>query len=1101
MKKLFYLIISLILINETMLALPNPITNQASVNTNINNDMPKYIPGAVIVKFKANSQFLSGDKKAKLELMKSAFESTVISVETPFKEMIKPADDFNGVSRITEIRFSSAVDAFTLAQEISKNPDVEYAEPMYERKLSEFVPNDSRYSLQWGPKKIGLEKAWELTQGSPDVVIGIVDSGVFMNHEDLKDNIWTNPNEIPGNKIDDDKNGYVDDVNGWDFVGNYVGGNFLPDNNPQPTSNQVNHGTHVAGCAAALGNNGVGVAGSAWNCKILPIKVASDNPGVGGIYNGYQGILYAASMGADIINCSWGGQGYSQAEQEIVKQATDMGSIVIAAAGNEGRNMAYYGQYPAQLDYILSVGSSSQNDAVSGFSNYGWSNCVYAPGSGIQSTIPGNAYTSMDGTSMASPVLAGVAALVKSLHPTWKFKEMYHQLRSTSDDIFSGGNRDARLLYYGRVNAFKAVSYNSEFTPNTIPGISLFDYSIANQKEITKYGKFKSTFIFRNYLASSNLVTITLEPFDNFISLSNNSITIANFDSTKNQTMELDLTLEQSNPWFDGPAKILVKYESSNYIDYEVIEIPIKIKSPNKSAAVAYIPTYLYASWFGAHSPTKNVFWAVGYSPTYQKGLYFGLQGGQSVFNLTPLKDTLTSVFATDLMNAFMSSVQLNKCEVLKTSDGANSFERIEVTSITKFINQIYFFTDKYGLILGDPLANKFGIGYTIDGGASWKKIPQQPVAQAGENGFVGSVCFYKDNVWFGTGRGRILHSQDKGQAWTDGTVEVGKLIHKIAFGNESRGLALYGVSNSAAPTLIAATSDGGKNWQKNVMDFATLGQMPVDLFSADDTDDIFVVTHEGRIYRTANLGKTWTSILTSSAMPLKRTAVNCSEENGRLWMVNDYVSYTDFIYGAPNPQLTLESENNIIFKKTEVGKVNLANVKLRNTGNTIIEFDSVYIENSPDNEFSVLAGISTDFELNQAGTIKLKFSPISKGIKTGNLIIQTNAQDFTLPISGEAFDAGSVEELQTIGFSIESLSPNPADGLIYINYTSDNAVNLNIGLYDVNGSLLRNVYTGITASGTSNVSIKTDDLAVGTYYLNISIDDKNAMMKFVVKR
>jgi len=1014
--------------------------------------------------------------------------------------MKNPNKDMYGISRITEIKFSSGVDAYKLAQEISKNPDVEYAEPMYERKLCETVPNDPRYTLQWAPKVIGLEKAWDITQGSSDVVIAIVDGGVFMNHEDLQANIWTNPKEIPDNGIDDDGNGFIDDVHGWDFVGNYTGGAFYPDNDPQPTSTAIQHGTHVAGCAAAVGNNGIGIAGSAWNCKILPVKVGSDNPNMSGIYNGYQGIQYAAEMGADIINCSWGGPGYSQAEQDIINHVTtELGSIVIVAAGNDGHNMAYYGQYPAQLDNIISIGSSDQSDGVSSFSNFGAANCVYAPGSGIQSTIPGNSYTNMDGTSMASPVLAGVAALVKSLHPTWKFKEMYHQLRSTSDDIFSGGNENKRLLYYGRVNAFKAVSYNSPNSTNTIPGISLKDYTIGNNKDINKYGTFNSSFTFRNYLAKADLVTITMTPTDDFISLTQSTFTIVNFDSTKNQTLNIDLTLKQSNPWFDGPAKILVKYESNNYVDYQVIEIPIKIKSPNRTATLAYIPSYFYANWYGSHSPTKNVFWVVGYSPTFQRGLYFGI-GSTSNFNYTQYNEQLTSVYAFDFLNAYFGSTQTNMCEVLKTADAANSFSRVNVTTITPFINEIYFFNSNYGIILGDQISNKFGVGYTSDAGATWKKIPQQPVAQAGENGFVGSYYFYKDNVWFGTSRGRVLHSTDKGQAWTDGTIETGKPIQKIAFQNENNGLALYGNENET-PTQLAATNDGGKTWQKDVMDFATLSQLPVDLFSAEDAQDIFVATHEGRIYRTPDLGKTWTPILSSIAQPIKLADVNCSEESGRLWMVNDYISYTDFIYGAPNPQLTNLSGSNIVFKKTEVSKANLADFKLQNTGNTIIEIDTVYIENTPDNEFSIISNIAKELDLNQGGTIKLRFSPLSAGVKTGNLIIKSDAQNYTIPISGEAYSPGSVKELENMGFRVVSLSPNPADGQVNLSYNTNNAVNLGIDLYDLHGLLVSNIYKGITSIGPNNLKIKTADLATGTYYLNISIDGTTAVMKFVVKR
>jgi hypothetical protein len=216
---------------------------------------------------------------------------------------------------------------------------------------------------------------------------------------------------------------------------------------------------------------------------------------------------------------------------------------------------------------------------------------------------------------------------------------------------------------------------------------------------------------------------------------------------------------------------------------------------------------------------------------------------------------------------------------------------------------------------------------------------------------------------------------------------------------------------------------------------------------------------------------------------------------------VNDYISYTDFIYGAPNPQLTNLSGSNIVFKKTEVSKANLADFKLQNTGNTIIEIDTVYIENTPANEFSIISNIAKELDLNQGGTIKLRFSPLSAGVKTGNLIIKSDAQNYTIPISGEAYNPGSVKELENMGFRVVSLSPNPADGQVNFSYNTNNAVNLGIDLYDLNGLLVSNVYKGLTSIGPNTLKIKTADLAIGTYYLNISIDGTTAVMKFVVKR
>jgi subtilisin family serine protease len=225
---------------------------------------------------------------------------------------------------------------------------VEYAEPSYIRHTSGYTPNDPSYASMYSLAKINASAAWDITKGDSAVVIGIVDSGVDYTHEDLAGNIWTNPGEtgLDGssndkrtNGIDDDANGFVDDWRGWDFVGGPVPVSaFAPDNDPHPLNGNP-HGTHTAGTASAVTDNGKGVASIGFNCSIMITKHGVDVPGSNANYVGEEGILYCINNGADIVSCSWGGTNNSQYEQDIIRYGLSKNVIVVAAAGNGGADI------------------------------------------------------------------------------------------------------------------------------------------------------------------------------------------------------------------------------------------------------------------------------------------------------------------------------------------------------------------------------------------------------------------------------------------------------------------------------------------------------------------------------------------------------------------------------------------------------------------------------------------------------------------------------------------------------------------------------------------------------------------------------------------
>ncbi len=342
---------------------------------------------------------------------------------------------------------------------------------------SKFVPNDPMITSQYMHDVMQSYDAWDYIQGSFDVKVAITDSGVKWNHPDLRANIWVNPAESPGMTINWDAgtitggNGTdageggnkIDDLVGWDFYNN--------DNNPIQTYAQNDHGTHVAGCAGAVGNNAIGVVGSSPIVSIISCKGASNTSPSTGISYAYDQVKYAAEVGAHIINASWGSVGTGAYPNSIVNYATALGSLVVAAAGNENtEHNASYQDYPADCTNALCVAATGQNDIKASFSDYGTPIDICAPGEGILSTIiSANGYDAYDGTSMASPVAAGVVALVKALHPAMTPAQLMQRVMMTADYIYDINPTYTDKLGAGRINAFTATMYDK------IPNITIDD--------------------------------------------------------------------------------------------------------------------------------------------------------------------------------------------------------------------------------------------------------------------------------------------------------------------------------------------------------------------------------------------------------------------------------------------------------------------------------------------------------------------------------------------------------------------------------------------------------------------------------------------------
>ena len=409
-----------------------------------------HVPGELIIKFKPHAT-----EAQKNAILRTLGATTLTTYKTlPFK-----------LHAISETNVESAIDMYR------NNPLIDIIEPNYIVTLNE-TPDDPRFDELWGMENTGqtggtpgadisATSAWDVFTGSSDVVVGVIDTGVDYTHPDLIDNMWTNPGEIPDNGIDDDGNGYIDDYYGWDFYNN--------DNDPMDDNG---HGSHCSGTIGATGNNGVGVVGVNWDVSIMAIKFLSGG-GSGSTAGAISAVEYATMMGVDLTNNSWGGGGYSAALEIAIADAGAADILFIAAAGNGSTNTDLNPHYPSSytLDNIISVANTTHNDVLSSLSNWGLVSVdLAAPGSSILSTTPGNSYTLLSGTSMATPHVAGVAALVKGRFPSIGALDNKALILNGADLIPA---LDGMVLTGARLNAFMPIA-----DPDDIPPAQITDLAV-----------------------------------------------------------------------------------------------------------------------------------------------------------------------------------------------------------------------------------------------------------------------------------------------------------------------------------------------------------------------------------------------------------------------------------------------------------------------------------------------------------------------------------------------------------------------------------------------------------------------------------------------
>lgn len=419
------------------------------------------------------------------------------------KQPLKPTNQWGApmvdLTLVYEVHYTGAL---PLDKAISKMFDLgyfEYVEPHYIPKAF-FVPNDPNASQAQSYYLYKIAAAgtgttgWDISTGSASVVIGIVDTGTELTHSDLTNQIAYNTAD-PIDGSDNDNDGYIDNYRGWDVAMN--------DNDPTWQGNA--HGVHVSGCATAQVNNSNKVAGSGYNSKFLPVKIADAS---GTLTASYDGIAYAAEHGCSVINCSWGGTGGGSYGQSIVDYATNnFDALVICAAGNDGLDELFY---PASYDNVLSVAATGSNDGHASYTNYNYSVDICSPGDNVLSTWTNNSTTLSSGTSMASPVCAGAAAIVRSYFPSYNATQVAERLKQTADNIYSVSSNSSSTytdkLGTGRVNLYRALTDPSSESVL----YSAINYDDHNDMTFVAGDTIRIDGLFTNYLAACTNLTATL---------------------------------------------------------------------------------------------------------------------------------------------------------------------------------------------------------------------------------------------------------------------------------------------------------------------------------------------------------------------------------------------------------------------------------------------------------------------------------------------------------------------------------------------------------------------------------------------------------------
>lgn len=522
------------------------------------------VPGRIIVKVKPgfnlpNEQSRGANSASSLaglmrDLGVSAIQSVFVSAQTG---QTRGRGTTVGLDRIYRLDYDGSIPLEHAVALLGADPNVEYAEPDYVARAAR-VPNDAEYSQQWALAKINAPAAWDVSTGSSAVVIAVIDSGLDLDHPEFAGRLWVNPSEQAGTGVDNDLNGYIDDINGWNVFANNTA---LDDDN--------GHGTQVAGVIGAASDNSVGVAGMCWTCQLMIVK-ASQATGIANYSDIAAGVAYAASNGAHVINLSLGGYADSAMLRDAIREAATT-AVIVAGAGNDDTSNPFY---PAAYPEVMAVAATDQNDHKAVFSDYGAWVDVTAPGTSIRTTQVGG-YATANGTSLSAPFVAGLAGLIRSAHPNWSPELVKWQILNTAAGIENLNPTFVKQLGYGRIDAGSALA--------TVPQAraAVESYSIDGQPNgrPAPGQTFQLMLTLRNLWMPAQNLQATLTSTDPYVTISDAVSAFGSIDSGKlgsNSAEPFGITIAINTPYNHPLALTLLLTGDNGYTHSLPFTLPVR---------------------------------------------------------------------------------------------------------------------------------------------------------------------------------------------------------------------------------------------------------------------------------------------------------------------------------------------------------------------------------------------------------------------------------------------------------------------------------------------------------------------------------------------
>jgi hypothetical protein len=1063
-------------------------------------DKSKYLQNQLYIKFKKT------DKINNLSLIKESITQNCSLIDIRLSPIAKSdkgnklQSSHSGLDRLYKIYYSDTTDPYTLCEKLNQNEDIEYAVPVFRRHTREFTPNDEHYDEQWYLPAININKVWDISSGDSNIVIGIVDSGEDILHNDLIPNLWVNIDEIPNDGIDNDGNGFKDDVNGWDFIGDIdiydaVARKYEPDNNPKPNTSDNAHGSNVAGVACAATNNSIGIASPAYKCKLMPIKCATDDLGYSDILDGFEGILYAAQNGADIINCSWGGPGYNSAEKDIIDAAVfEYGAIIVAAGVNYPGNFDLDGDYPIGYGNVIGISAINNEDDFSQCA-YGTSMCLFAPGFKILTTMNGGHYAHSSGTSLATPVVSSVAALIKSVHPDWGYKEIYHQLRSSAIP-FGNVSQNDRKKYFGKLDAWGAVSNNFDATDKykKTPGISLLSLDCNDESYLMNPGVNHSKLSIKNYLSAAEDVTVTITPLTAHLTIGKSSYFIPALAARETSSLEVDFYLKESNPWFSGDYPVLIEYKSDNYYNCEIVQIPVELKSTNRFRLAKDFKAMIYPRWTSAHSLSSSYLFAGGYFGDDILGVLMRWGGpGDVVKTYKGIVPTTTYALNKDV--ALFGTMAVENAygpKILKVNFTDNTTDTTAMDKYFSDVQKVFMFDQLSGIALGSLSSDStWNIAKTEDGANTWTGTPINVPPLKGENSFW--AAYYSDKTKltaFGTTKGRIIFSTDVIN-WSVAEVWENAKIELLTYLNDKEAICIYADNREITNNRYSAyTKDGGKTWIRNSFNIKNYETVPVYLCSPEGSGYAIAQCMNGEVYVTKDLGNSWQPQLSWEYQGVMTGFGINDNDRFRIWQLGMDLCYLDFLKGASEYEGDLSANvDTLDFGTFKVDSTVIREIELINTGPNIINIYSMYY-NNPE-IFQSINQINTVLLPSEKTILKVAAQFGEKGKYISNLKINYDISELNIPIKANIISGGAVDDPT----NEIKIYPNPASDYVIVQKENQSLEPLSIKIIDISGKIVFEK-SGINSNFTT---IETTKFENGVYIIEIIVGQRKIHKKIII--